>query len=226
MTGDVRADTVRVEWWRRALVLAAAAAAAAATAFVVAYLTPAALIVYGPWGGLALVPLLARSRSSFRRVSLIVGCCLCIVGVVLVIIGFFAYIPSGLALLLAASVRRARASAVASLLISLCALGWWTGRTIQEIHRSGEYDVFVVQFDGQEYRNHEDALRLTSLSPAPFGRGASSVSVGAGPDGPRWSVSFPEELPAEDRARLREYLSERPAVLSVTECDEQPACVR
>jgi hypothetical protein len=36
-------------------------------------------------------------------VSLIVGCCHCLVGVVLAIIGFFVSIPSGLALLLAAS---------------------------------------------------------------------------------------------------------------------------
>jgi hypothetical protein len=91
----------------------------------------------------------------------------------------------------------------------------------------GPPDAFVVRFDAQQYERHQDTLDPLSFSPAPFGRGATDISMGGDDDtGPEWTVFFRADLSAQDQAILRGYLGTLPAVISVQFCDSPGECGR
>jgi hypothetical protein len=165
-------------------------------------------------------PLLFREHTFFRRAALRFGLALVALGVLGSLFGLFYYLPGAVVLLLAAAAEREAsrprrgflAAGVAVLLVG--AVGW--GIALQQAFLVAP-DAFLVSFVSTDAQAAAEQRGYHIQGGPDFLPGATGVSI----SGDGWYVSFDEDEPDEEQARLRQRLQQIPGVGEVRLCSRR-----
>ncbi|WP_405491114.1 hypothetical protein [Streptomyces sp. NBC_00096] len=214
LESELESAPERIHWLQRSMAGVAALLAAAAAAWGTQF--PLGIPLLLPFLAVAWT-LFVRDRQAFRSRCLVVGAGVTVAGVLLVCIGMFVMIPSGVILLLARSADPRRRPVLARVYAGLTVAA---AATLVTAGAPLAYDVWLKPSHSYSVEISGDLYGTAGADPEAdlWQYGVTGISESGLDSGTRLRVTYDEDLDPAGRAALREALARMPGAGPVKEC--------